>query len=71
MDNYIVCFFGHRYVENHSVIEKKVEEIVRKIIRKTNHVEFLVGRNGEFDQIVSSVIRQVKKNTDTRAVLSC
>lgn len=61
MNNYTVSFFGHREPDNMFEIENKVEKIVREMIDRKNFVEFLVGRDGEFDMFVSSIIRRVKK----------
>ena len=61
METFTVSFFGHRTVENTTEVEKKLEIIVRDLISTKEYVEFLVGRDGEFDQIVSSVIRRCKR----------
>lgn len=60
MSIYTVSFFGHRYIYDTFLVEKKLERVITKLLSKNNYVEFLVGRNGEFDQIVSSVIRRCK-----------
>ena len=56
-----ISFFGHRRIENFSMIEERLFCLIRKILAEKEYVEFLVGRNGEFDQLVSSVIRTVKR----------
>ena len=61
---YTVCFFGHRVIDDFQVIEKKVEKIIDKILNEHEYVEFLIGREGEFDQIVSSSILRYKKKTE-------
>ncbi len=58
---FTVAFFGHRYIENPLRIEELLEEKIKKLIDEKEYVDFLVGRNGEFDKIVSSVIRKVRK----------
>lgn len=58
---FTVSFFGHRYVENFSEVERKIENIVSELFQRTEMIELLVGRDGEFDQIVSSSIRRAKK----------
>lgn len=57
MNIYTVSFFGHREV-NHQRVEEQISKIVRELIRRKEYVEFLVGRDGEFDCIVSSVIKR-------------
>lgn len=56
-----VSFFGHRIIENALKIENSLEELIRTLLREHEYVEFLVGRDGEFDQIVSSTIRRCKR----------
>lgn len=56
-----VSFFGHRYIDNSILIEKTLKELIGSLLRSKEYVEFLVGRDGEFDQIVSSVIRRCKR----------
>lgn len=40
----------------------RLEQIIRELIRDHEYVEFLVGRDGEFDQIVSSTVIRMKKH---------
>lgn len=61
MDIYRVSFFGHRVVEDALKIEKKLEMLICELLLQHNYVELLVGREGEFDQMVSSVIRRSKR----------
>ena len=42
--------------------KKKVAALVRKLITEKEYVEFLIGRDGEFDQIVASTVRRAKHN---------
>lgn len=58
---YTVSFFGHRMIDNIPKVEEQVEEIVRYLIHEKQYVEFLVGRDGDFDQIVASTVRRVKR----------
>ena len=39
----------------------RTEALIRRLILEKEYVEFLVGREGEYDQIVSSTIRRVKR----------
>ena len=39
-----------------------LEEQIRKLIDENEFVDFLVGRNGDFDQCVSSSVLRVRKN---------
>ena len=62
LDIYTVAFFGHRYTDNLFKVEELLEEQIRKLINEKEYVDFLVGRNGDFDQCVSSTILRVQKN---------
>lgn len=61
MQTYTVSFFGHRKIENYLSIEKTLEWHIRELLRSYEYVEFLVGRDGEFDQLVSSTVRRCKR----------
>ena len=61
MNLFAVSFFGHREVDDPFVIEQLLEAIVRELLHSKEYVEFLVGRDGEFDQLVSSTIRRCKR----------
>lgn len=62
MEYFTVSFFGHRIISNAIDVEKRLEKIVRRILHEKEYTEFLVGREGEFDILVSSVIRRVVKS---------
>lgn len=62
MNQYTVSFFGHRVIEDPLLIEQRLETLLRKLLKEKEYVEFLVGRDGEFDQIVSSAIRRCKRS---------
>ncbi len=61
MQIYTVSFFGHRDFNKHFEYEEKIKQLILKLLSENEYVEFLVGRNGEFDIFVSSVIRHVKR----------
>ncbi len=62
LEIFTVAFFGHRYIDNPLKVEELLEEQIRKLINEKEYVDFLVGRNGEFDQCVSSTVLCVRKN---------
>lgn len=64
MEIYTVSFFGHREVNQVFDVEKQLEKIVRDIITVKSYVDFLIGREGEFDLLAASVIRRVTKECD-------
>lgn len=61
MATYTVSFFGHRHIDNPFSIEKVLNDLIGSLLQSKESVEFLVGRNGEFDQLVSSAIRRCKR----------
>ena len=61
MNLYAVSFFGHRQIDNVFVIEQRLETMIREFLLSKEYVEFLVGRDGEFDQLVSSTVRRCKR----------
>lgn len=58
---YTVAFFGHRYIDNPFLIEERLEEQIYKLLSEHEYVDFLVGRNGDFDRYVSSTVLRVRK----------
>lgn len=61
MTIFTVSFFGHRVIEDAFLIEQRLEILIRKHLNEQDYTVFLVGRDGEFDQIVSSTIRRCKR----------
>ena len=61
MEPFTISFFGHRRIENLVSAESKLIRIVRDLLKSKTYVEFLVGRSGDFDQLVSSVVRRTKR----------
>ena len=62
-DKYTVSLFGHRIIEDYLTVEAKLYELLRIIMQRSGELEFLVGRNGDFDLMAASVIRKLKKET--------
>ena len=60
---FTVALFGHRTISEVIPIERKINEIVHQLINDKTYVDFLVGRDGDFDVIASSVIHRVKKQS--------
>ncbi len=55
---YTVSFFGHRYIEQEAEIESRLDRILHELINEKEYVDFLIGRDGEFDMIASAAIRK-------------
>lgn len=65
MNIYTVSFFGHRKIENVFALEARLERLIRDLFRQQEYVEFLVGRNGEFDQLAASTVLRLKRLEDS------
>ncbi len=61
MDTYVVSFFGHRRMDNPLTIDRRLDALIRRLLLEKPYVEFLVGRDGDFDQLVSSAIHRAKR----------
>ena len=61
MKVFTVSFFGHRQINNVFVIEQRLQEVIQELLISKEYVEFLVGRDGEFDQLVASTVRRCKR----------
>lgn len=61
LDFFTVSFFGHRHLERSFVVEQRLETIIDSLLQEKEYVEFLVGRNGEFDLLVASVVKRCKR----------
>lgn len=62
MKTYTVAFFGHRKLDNWSIILSKLEDLIKSLLLRQEFITFLVGKNGDFDQMVSSTVRQYKRS---------
>ncbi len=55
---YTVSFFGHRYIDNAPEVEQHLDCLLHDLIVQKEYVEFLVGRDGDFDTIASAAIKR-------------
>lgn len=55
---YTVSFFGHRYIDNASEVDQCLDCLLHDLIVQKEYVEFLVGRDGDFDTIASAAIKR-------------
>ena len=58
MNIYTVSFFGHRYVERVAEIENRLDKLLHGLITQREYVDFLIGREGEFDLLASAAIKR-------------
>lgn len=61
MEIYTVSFFGHREVGRAAEIESKLDQLLHDLITQKQYIEFLIGRDGEFDLLAASLIRRTIK----------
>lgn len=60
MNGNVCCFFGHRIVANE--IRNMLFNEIERLIVDYNVCRFYVGNQGEYDKIVRSVLKEIKKN---------
>ena len=58
MNIYTVSFFGHRYIERGIEIENRLDKLLHDLIMQKEYIEFLIGREGEFDLLASAAIKR-------------
>ncbi|HPY84272.1 MAG TPA: hypothetical protein PLS20_04435 [Ruminococcus flavefaciens] len=61
---YTVSFFGHRYVECGAEIERRLDMLLHDLIMQKEYVEFLIGRDGDFDLLASAAIKRAVREND-------
>lgn len=61
MEVFTVSFIGHREIDDLYHVENKLETIIKELLISHEYVELLVGRDGDFDQAVSSATRRSKR----------
>lgn len=49
MKIYTVSFFGSRKIDRHYELDAILMKIIEDLLMNKDYVEFLVGREGEFD----------------------
>ena len=65
MDIFRVGFIGHKEIEHSRQIEEQLRKVIKKLIDEKEFVEFYVGRNGEFDIMVASIIKSIQRDVGT------
>ncbi len=58
MNIYTVSFFGHRFVEHGAELENRFDKLLYKLITQQEYVNFLIGRDEDFDLLASSAIKR-------------
>lgn len=61
MEVFTVSFIGHREIDDLFHVENRLEIIIKELLLSHEYVELLVGRDGEFDQAVSSAAKRAKR----------
>ena len=61
MEIFTVSLFGHREIHDLRQLEGRLVPILTELIQSKPYVSFLVGRNGEFDEYVASIIKRLRK----------
>ena len=61
MDVYRVTLFGHRDFCPTKNIEEELTSILKKLMLSERYLEIYIGRNGEFDIFVATVVKRLQK----------
>lgn len=73
MNIFTVSLFGHRDIDDFKELKYTLVPIIKDLIESRPYINFLIGRNGEFDEYVVSVIKRMqedrKENNDINLVL--
>ena len=56
-----VSFFGHREINDMRAVENAMDTYVDELLHRYEYIDFLVGKNGDFDTIVSASVRRNKR----------
>ena len=62
MNIYTISFFGHRYIERGTEIENRLDRLLHDLITQKEYVDFLIGRDGEFDLLASAAIKRATRS---------
>lgn len=62
MNIYTVSLFGHREIERPLEIEERLDKLLHYLITQKEYVEFMIGRDGEFDLLASSAIKRAARS---------
>ena len=58
MNIYTVSFFGHRNIERGAEIDNRLDKLLHDLITQREYVDFLIGRDGDFDLLASAAIKR-------------
>lgn len=58
MNIFTVSFFGHKYVDWGAETENRLDTLLRDLITQKEYIDFLIGRDGDYDLLVASAIKR-------------
>lgn len=61
MKPYKIALFGSRRIENNLSLRNDLKILLRFWFSKKSHLQFYIGRNGDFDILAASIVQQLKK----------
>ena len=67
MTEFTVSLFGHRRIDDLRALDAQLIPIIRELLRTKPFVDFLIGRNGEFDEYAASLIKHVQKEHENES----
>ncbi len=63
MNTYTISFFGHRVLYDLTRIDTQLFPLLKDLIQTKSYFSFLIGRQGEFDIYVASVIKRIQRES--------
>ena len=66
MELYRIAFIGHREIYEPYRLSDIVEDLAKELLRAHEYVEFLIGRNGDFDILAASAVKRAQKSCEDR-----
>ena len=64
MNIFTVSLFGHRRVDDLRILDAKLYPLIKELVKTHPYINFLIGRNGEFDEYAASIIKRIQKETE-------
>lgn len=64
MEIYTVSLFGHRVLDDSFRAGEQIEKLAAELINSKEYVDFLVGRDGDFDIIAASAVKTAKRKNN-------
>ena len=68
MQDYTIALFGHRDIDDLLRVEEAFLSCVEELFASHPCINFLIGRNGDFDEYIASAIKRIQKKPGAERV---